>query len=127
MASITDITRVTSGITLRDSEYTAFTLPEGLHYQYTEIHSDGTRAVKVRLDRTVSKDDATITVWAVRIDGHEAYLGVPWQKLFGVPAPDYDWHYAAVSHSHWSAPTVATTIAQDLVNRALGIMGWDSK
>ena len=127
MTDIANLTRRTDTMGVRDTEYHAFSLPEGLAYQYTELHSDGVRAIKVRLDRTVNEDDAFVTVWFARVDGAETMGDVLWTELPHVDAPAFTWHYATVSHSHWSAPTAALAVIQDLVARAREFLVWDTK
>lgn len=127
MTDIANLTRRTDTMGVRDTEYHAFSLPEGLAYQYTELHSDGVRAIKVRLDRTVSEDGAFVTVWFARVDGAKTMGDVLWNRLDAVATPGYRWHYATVSFSHWSAPTAALGVCRDLVNRAMKSLVWDSE
>lgn len=127
MTDIANLIRRTDTMGVRDTEYRAFSLLEGLTYQYTELHSDGIRAIKVRLDRTVNKDNAFVTVWFARVDDAETMGDVLWTELPHVNSPAFTWHPHTVSYSHWSVPSNAVVVIQDLVNRAMKFLVWDSE
>jgi hypothetical protein len=120
-----NIIRTTDSIGVRESVYSALPLPEGLAYQYTEVHSDGVRAIRVRVDHCIDRDDSAITVWFARVDDVDFLNAIPWTELHRLDFPPSQWHAETVSHTHAAAPNTVVSLVEDAVRAALHALVWD--
>lgn len=124
MRNFVNITRHTDTITVRDTEYTAIDTEDGIAYRYTEIRSDGVRALKLTMERDTDPDMSWVTVWFARVDalGTAGTVSVPagvsWVELPHVTSPASAWH---------SAPSLQANILNELAIRAAVALAWDDK
>lgn len=120
-----NIIRTTDTIRVRESVYSALPLPEGLAYQYIEIHSDGVRAIRVRVDHCIDRDDSSVTMWFARVDDADFPNDIPWTELHRLSFPPYQWHENTMGYSHAAAPNTVVTLVEDIVRAALHALAWD--
>lgn len=141
MTNIENITRRTDSMTVRDVEYTAIDTEDGIAYRYTEIHSDGVRALRLTMERSTDPDMSWVTVWFARVDtsGTDVVVwwhpagtssvpaGVMWVELSHVTTPASAWHHATQAYSRHMAPSLAATVLNELAIRAVVALAWDDK
>ena len=133
MTNIENITRRTDSMTVRDVEYTAIDTEDGIAYRYTEIHSDGVRALRLTMERSTDPDMSWVTVWFARVDASgtagtsSVPAGVMWVELSHVTTPASAWHHATQAYSRHMAPSLAATVLNELAIRAVVALAWDDK
>lgn len=127
MTNLANITRTGTIISVRETEFRAVTTEDGIAYQYTEIHSDGVRALKAKMERGTDVEDSWVTVWFARVDTAETMGDVVWVELPTVGSPAFAWHIMTEAHGQYSPPTMASTVLNELVSRAIEALVWDGE
>lgn len=97
----------------------------GYDYLYSEVRSDGTRALMVQVNRAPMPWDSWVRAFYARVDGLTKDQQPEWWLVHGMSRSATSWYDDTNASSAYAAPTAVEKLVKKISAAALHALCWD--